>query len=143
MIFGFENGNIAKVNIDSYKTKTNRKKLANAYSDASKLVYIADIKEDVELVACSSLNKILVFNTELINPKTTRNTIGVQVLKEKKGSTMVDVFGIENAQFTDINYYKPKNIPAIGYYLKEEDTNDNQIAIDFGDMFGPSENNIN
>ena len=130
MIFGFENGKIAKVNIDSYKTKTNRKKLANAYSDASKLVYIADIKDDVELVACSSLNKILVFNTELINPKATRNTIGVQVLKEKKGSTMVDVFGIENAKFNDVNYYKPKNIPAIGYYLKDEDINDNQISIE-------------
>lgn len=143
MIFGFENGKIAKVNINSYKTKTNRKKLANAYSDASKLIYITDIKEDKELVACSSLNKILVFNTELINPKTTRNTIGVQVLKEKKGSTMVDVFGIEDANFTDANYYKPKNIPAIGYYLKEEDTSDNQISIDFGDMFEITSNNIN
>jgi len=66
-----------------------------------------------------------------------------QFLKEKKGSTMVDVFGIEDANFTDANYYKPKNIPAIGYYLKEEDTNDNQISIDFGDMFETTSNNIN
>ena len=128
MLFGFANGKIAKVNIDSYKTKTNRKKLANAYSDASKLVYISDIKEDVELVAYSSLNKVLVFNTLLINPKSTRNTIGVQVLKEKNGSTMVDVFGVEDAKFTDVDYYKPKNIPAVGYYIKEEDR---QISIDF------------
>ena len=132
MIFGFSNGKIAKVGLDSYKTKTNRKKLANAYSDASGLVYINHAKDEMELVAYSSLNKVLVFSTDLINTKSTRNTIGVQVLKEKNGSKMVDIFGLEDVSFKDANYYRPKNIPAVGYYLKEEDANDNnnQISID-------------
>ncbi|MBP5426615.1 MAG: topoisomerase IV [Clostridiales bacterium] len=130
MIFGFSNGKVAKVSLDSYKTKTNRKKLANAYSDVSELVYINDAKDEMELVACSSLNKVIVFSTDMINTKSTRNTIGVQVLKEKNGSKMVDVFGLDSANFEDADYYRPKNIPAVGYYLKEEDINSKQISID-------------
>lgn len=134
MIFGFANGKVAKVSLDSYKTKTNRKKLANAYSDASKLVYINNAEASMELVACSSLNKVLVFNTDLINTKSTRTTIGVQVLKEKNGSEMVDVFGLDDISLKDADYYRPKNIPAVGYYLKEEDVaakvNDDQISIE-------------
>ena len=38
ILFFFENGKVAKVPIKSYETKTNRKKLANAYSDKSPLI---------------------------------------------------------------------------------------------------------
>ena len=37
MLFSFENGKCAKIDLGSYATKTNRKKLANAYSDISPL----------------------------------------------------------------------------------------------------------
>ena len=60
MIFAFENGKVAKIDLKSYETKTNRKKLANAYSDVSTLIYISHILEDIELVAFSSLDKVLV-----------------------------------------------------------------------------------
>ena len=96
MIFGFENGKVAKIDLKSYETKTNRKKLANAYSDTSKLIYISHILEDVELVAFSSLNKVLVLITSKINPKTTRNSQGVQVLKPKNGSTMTGIKALED-----------------------------------------------
>jgi DNA gyrase subunit A len=46
MLFVFENGKAAKIDLNSYATKTNRKKLANAYSDYSTLVsmmYLAEI----------------------------------------------------------------------------------------------------
>lgn len=38
LLFVYENGKVAKVPLQSYATKTNRKKLANAYSDKSPLV---------------------------------------------------------------------------------------------------------
>jgi len=129
MLFGFENGKVAKIDMSSYATKTNRRKLANAYSDVSRLVYVGWIPEDVELVAFSSINKVLIFNTSNINPKTTRNSQGVQVLRGKKGSTMIKIKRIDEVQFTDLDYYRTKNIPATGCYLKPEDNPENQITL--------------
>jgi len=121
MMFFFENGKAAKIEMASYATKTNRKKLANAYSDAAKLVKMMFLAEDRELVAVSSINKVLIFNTSNINAKTTRNSQGVQVLTSKKGSTLVMVKELSEVEFSDLEYYRTKNIPAVGCYLKEGD----------------------
>lgn len=121
MIFGYENGKFAKIPMKSYETKTNRKKLTNAYSDLSKLVYISHIKEDCDLVAYSNINKVLAFNTSSISIKTTRDSQGIQVLKEKNGSRMIKVCRSEESGISDLEYYKTKNIPAVGCYLKKED----------------------
>ncbi|HOM01537.1 MAG TPA: DNA topoisomerase (ATP-hydrolyzing) subunit A [Acetivibrio sp.] len=130
MIFAFENGKVAKIELESYATKTNRKKLANAYNGLSRLVYVGHILEDEELVAFSSLDKVLIFNTSAINPKTTRDSQGVQVLKSKKGSIMTRIKKIDEVSFKDPDYYRTKNIPAIGCYLKDEDVEDNQIKLE-------------
>jgi DNA gyrase subunit A len=130
MLFAFENGKVAKINLESYATKTNRRKLANAYSGVSSLVTLMYIKDDIELVAYSSINKVLIFDTANINAKATRDSQGVQVLKEKKGSRMVAVKTIEQSGLSDLDYYRTRNIPAVGYYLKDEDSEDKQIAMD-------------
>ena len=121
ILFAFENGKMAKIDLQSYATKTNRKKLANAYSNLSPLVKILNLPEDRELVAISSINKVLIFDTANINAKTTRDSQGVQVLKGKKDSKLVALKELEEVTFTDLDYYRTKNIPAVGYYLKEED----------------------
>lgn len=130
MIFAFENGKIAKIDLNSYATKTNRKKLANAYSALSKIIYTQHILEDEELVAFSSLNKVLIFNTSNINPKSTRDSQGVQVLKEKKGSVMTSIKRLPEVTFKDLDYYRTKNIPAVGCYIKDEDKEDAQIKFE-------------
>lgn len=130
MLFSFENGKCAKIDMASYATKTNRKKLANAYSGLSPLVDIRFIAEDTELVAFSSINKVLVFNTGSINPKTTRDSQGVQVLKEKKGSRMSCIKTIQESGIKDPDYYRTRSIPAVGCYLRDEDTEDKQISLD-------------
>lgn len=121
MIFCFDNGKAAKIDMGSYATKTNRRKLANAYSGAAPLVEMLFITEDIELVAFSSIDKVLIFNTSGINPKTTRDSQGVQVMNSKKGSTIVKIKKVEEVEFVNPDYYRTKNIPATGYYLKEED----------------------
>jgi len=122
MIFGYENGKIAKIDLGIYATKTNRKKLANAYYDMSKLVYISYIEgEDLELVAFSSIGKVLIFSTASISPKTTRNSQGVQVLLSKKGSTLSKVRAVYEVQFEKTDFYRTKGIPATGSYIKKED----------------------
>lgn len=130
LLFSFENGKVAKIDLASYATKTNRKKLANAYSDLSPLVNIMHIIEDMDLVAFSSINKALVFNTSAINSKTTRNSQGVQVLKSKKGSIMTAVKPLSQVNFKDPDYYRTQNIPAVGCYMKSEDEEDKQIKLD-------------
>lgn len=131
MLFAFDNGKIAKIDLSSYATKTNRKKLANAYCDKAKLVFIIYLEpeQDVDLVAFSSINKVLIFNTSNINAKTTRDSQGVQVLRSKKGSTMVSVKRIEDVAFEDYDYYRTKNIPATGCYLKQEDKSKDQLSL--------------
>lgn len=129
MLFSFENGKCAKIDLASYETKTNRKKLANAYSDLSPLADIRYLPADTDLVAYSSINKVVVFNTGKINPKSTRNSQGVQVMKEKKGSFMCDVMTIEEAGIQNPDYYRVNTIPAVGYYLREDDEQDKQLSL--------------
>ena len=130
MFFAFENGKAAKIPIKSYDTKTNRKKLANAYSILSPLVFIKHLHEDVELVAFSNIDKVLIFTTENINPKSSRDSQGVQVLKSKKGSFLYSIKEISQVDFADLEYYRTKNIPATGCYIKDEDKKDNQITLE-------------
>lgn len=120
MLFFFKNGKCAKIEMSSYETKTNRTQLANAYSDSNPLVAIMKITEDTELVAISSIHKVLIFNTNQINPKTTRNSQGVQVLKSKNNSVLAEIKQIEDVQYKDLDYYRG-NIPAVGTFLKKED----------------------
>jgi len=131
ILFAYENGKFSKIELKSYETKTNRRKLANAYSDLSKLVCIMYLDSDTDLVAFSSINKVLVFNTANINPKTTRNSQGVQVMKGKKGSTVTKVAKLEESGITNFDYYRTKNIPAVGCYLRPEDVEDNQTLLEF------------
>ena len=136
LLFCFENGKIAKVDLSGYATKTNRKKLLGAYSDLSRLVNMFFIKEDLELMAYSSIGKALIFNTVAINPKTTRDSQGVQVLKGKKGSAMTEVKPLAAVRLTDPDYYRTKNIPAIGCYLKPEDRNPVQSGLELSLSLG-------
>ena len=129
MLFAFGNGKVAKIDVSSYITKTNRKRLANAYNAKSELIYISHIIEDEELVAFSNLNKVLIFDTAKINPKVTRTSAGVQVMRAKKGSAVIEIKKIVDVSFKDPKYYKTKNIPAVGYYLKEEDAEDQQLEL--------------
>ncbi len=129
LLFCFENGKIAKVDLKSYETKLNRKKLTNAYSLASPLIKIIHLTEDTELVALSNIGKALVFKTEQIAAKTTKNTQGVSVMLPKKGSIMADVKATDEVAFTDLKYYRTKNIPAKGSFIRPEDTGNEQLTL--------------
>ncbi len=123
MLFCFENGKIAKVELSNYATKTNRKKLINAYSDKVPVCTMHYIAEDTVFVAISDNNKALAFNTEKIPPKSTKNTQGVQVLTlKKKNAKMIIVTKPENTHLSDIKYYSTKNIPAAGCFIRKEDS---------------------
>lgn len=127
MLFAFENGKISKIPLSAYATKTNRKKLVNAYGSGSPLAGIFFLTEDKDFVAYSSIDKVLIFSTEQISPKTTRSSQGVLALKSKKGSTLTKLLPLEEVNFANPDYYRA-NVPAIGRYLKEEDKENTQIG---------------
>ncbi len=128
-LFAFASGKMAKVPLSSYETKTNRKRLANAYSAASPLVEVLFFQEDMDLAAFGSTGKVLVFNTASVPQKATRDSQGVNVLLSKKGSTLTALRRLDELEFADPNYYKTKNIPAVGCFLRKGDEVDKQISL--------------
>ncbi len=119
MIFVFENGKAAKVPLKAYQTKTNRKKLANAYGAKSRLVEAFHIKEDVNLMLKSSNSRVIIFNTGMLLPKTSRDTIGVQAQTLKSKNTLEKAFIVDDSMLKSMEKYKTKNIPAAGSFAKD------------------------
>ncbi|MBS7298609.1 MAG: topoisomerase IV [Eubacteriales bacterium] len=122
MLFSFENGKMARVPLSQYATKTNRKRLINAYSDKSPIVAINYIAADTEFAAFTDNNKALVFSSDKIPEKTTKSTQGVQVMKiTKKGAKIVRVLPLDVAELEDPGHFRTKNIPAAGSFLRKDD----------------------
>jgi DNA gyrase subunit A len=122
LIVAFENGKIGKISLDSFQTEYARKKLKNAFNSESRLLFIELIEHDIDLVAMSSIKKVVLFNTAQINAVGSRSTKGVQVMKAKAGSSMIRVKRLEHTKLTDPEYYrKSESLNAIGFYLKPGD----------------------
>lgn len=128
-MFAFANGKVARVPVSAYKTKTKRRKLVAAYSDKSPLVGIEFAPENKSYVLISNLSKVLIFDSEQIPAKVTRNNQGVQVMSAKRNSVVNKFSTPEAAGIQDSPYYRTKNLPAIGYYLKEDMVKNRQMTI--------------
>jgi DNA gyrase subunit A len=120
LIAAFENGKVAKISFDSYETETKRKKLNSAYNNESKLVFIEHIIDDIDLVALSSINKVVLFNTSQINAVGSKIAKGFHAVKSKHGSTVLKVKRLDQVKFADPEYYR-KGLNTVGYYLKPGD----------------------
>lgn len=129
IIFAFENGKIAKVPLNSYVTKTNRKKLTNAYSDKSPIVDIIYLEKDKEIVLVDSQGKILLVHTGAIPLKTTKNTQGVNVMKFRKGHRLFEIKEYIEGMFTNPDYYRRSSMPVLGKERAKEDSEGNQLTL--------------
>lgn len=121
LLFCFENGKAAKIPLSAYATKTNRKKLINAFSDKSPVTAIFHFTENSDLMFISSSNRALAVNTSQIPEKTTKNSIGVQVQTLKKNQTVKKVVLARESGIENTARFKTKNIPARGSFLKDGD----------------------
>ncbi len=122
MLFFFENGKVAKVDMAGYQTITKRKKLIKAYSNKAPIVDILYIHEDTELVLTSTAGRHLLINTAAISPKTTKDTAGVNVLTVKKYHKLQSVRPYKEGEFAKPHRYRTKTLPAAGAVLSAEDT---------------------
>jgi DNA gyrase subunit A len=122
LIVAFENGKMGKISMKGFETEYARKKLKNAFNGESKLIFIELIEHDIDLVAMSSIKKVVLFNTSQINPVESRTTKGVQIMKPKAGSSMIMVKRLEHTRLTEPEYYrKSEGLNVVGFYLKAGD----------------------
>ena len=128
LLFFFENGKAARVDLAAYKTTSNRRKLTGAYSDKSPLRSICRIDEDCELAVYSTEPRCLIFHTALLAPKTTRSTQGVAVMTLKPKYRLDTVMPVEQTSISNKSRYRLRSVPAAGALLKQEAAEEQQLG---------------
>lgn len=129
LLFFFENGKAARVELTAYQTQTRRKKLTGAYSDKSPLAAALHIKEDLELAVISTEGRCLVFHTSVLNPKTTRSTQGVNVMTLKPKWKVETARPLTDTTIVNSARYRARSLPVAGMLLKEEDRGEQQLTL--------------
>ena len=127
MLFAFESGKIAKVDMKGYETKTNRKKLTNAYGKG-KIIGMLYCREECQVALFSNIDKCVVFNTKDIMTKTSRSSQGVQVMTMRRKSLLTRI-ELPEVSLKSTAGYEARTIPSSGYYLKDEDSSTVQTTL--------------
>lgn len=121
MLFFFDCGRVAKVPLISYQTKTKRKKLSNAYCSKFQLIRAEVSTEEREYVLTTTAKRKLIFSTAMINPKSTRDTQGIQVMTVKKNHFVESVEPFDNTKLANAHRFRAKSLPAAGAIVRPED----------------------
>ena len=121
ILFFFQNGKCAKVPLESYATKTNRKKLLKAYSDKAPLAAALQLAEETEVAIRTSADRLLLVGSAQISAKAAKDTAGVAVITLKKNQTITSVRPAEEMELANPHRYRVRNLPAAGALLRQED----------------------
>ena len=128
IMFFYENGKAARIELSAYATKTNRKKLTGAYSDKSTVRSVVPLYEDAEFAVYSNDGRVVIFNSSLLTPKTTRSTQGVQIISLKRGRILEKAMPIDQTPIKNLSRYRVRSIPAAGAQQKPEDRGEEQLT---------------
>ncbi len=128
MLFAFNNGKIAKVDMQSYATKSNRKRLTGGFSDKAPVSGILYIKEETFVAAFSDNGKCVVFDTKDVLTKTSRTSQGIQVMTLRKKASLSSI-ALAEGTLSDPSGYKSRSLPSAGYFLKDEDSGKKQLTL--------------
>ena len=129
VLFFFENGKAARVELKAYATTSNRRKLTGAYSDKSPLVALRVVQQEEELALYSTEPRALLFNTALLAPKATRATQGVAVMNMKPKFRLERVAAVGETGIVNHARYRVRSVPAAGALLKAEDSDEKQLEL--------------
>ena len=129
LLFFFENGKAARVELAGYQTQTRRKRLTGAYSDKSPMVRAFLLREDLEMAVWSTEGRCLIFHTAALAPKTTRTTQGVAVMTLKPKYKVEGAAPLDRSPIQNPARYRAKSLPAAGALLKEEDRGEEQMSL--------------
>lgn len=117
----FTNGRVSKVPLSAFETKTNRKKLIKAYSDKYDVCKIIKIDGDCELLLKSSNGRTLLFNTGVIQAKSTKDNGGVAVMTQKKSHYLQEVTLYKEGMLLKPHRYRTRTLPATGSLMSSEE----------------------
>ena len=127
MLFAFKSGKVAKIDMKSYETKTNRKRLTGAYGKGE-IVDMLYCPEECKIALLSNIEKCIVFDTKDILTKTSRSSQGVQVMVMRRKSLLAKM-ALPEKCLKDASGYEARTIPSSGYYLKDEDSSAMQLSM--------------
>ncbi len=129
VLFLFENGKAARVELGTYQTQTRRKKLTGAYSDKSPLAAAILLTGDLELAVISTEGRCVVFHTASLAPKSTRSTQGVNIMTLKPRYKVERVQPLEDTTIVNAARYRARSLPIAGALLREEDRGQEQLTL--------------
>ena len=129
LLLVFENGKAARIELSAYETKTNRKKLVNACSDKSPVRAALLLREETDVICYASDDRALIFNTSLLQPKTSRTTQGVGVMALKPKRVLTRAVPLSDTQVKNVSRYRVRSLPAAGALLRPEDREEQQMSL--------------
>lgn len=119
VLIGFEDGKVAKVSTDAYRTSTKRSMLKKGIADKTVLL-LKGITDDVDLLSISNNGKAVVTNTSMINPKSSKATQGATNQKLKAGDTIKEYHILdETTTISDPEYYRVQSA-GMGKLFKDK-----------------------
>lgn len=128
LLFVFENGRVAKIDLAAYQTKTNRKKLIKAYTDKFPLHSILHLQQEGEVLLTSTNGRMLLLHTGALATKTTKNNSGVAVMTQKRGQRVLSVQPYTEGMLQKPHRYRTKTLPAAGS-VKTAEEQGNQLSL--------------
>ncbi len=129
VILAFANGKLAQIPLSAYKTRGNRKKLLNAYTNKSPLVGMELISEPCDLVVFTDDGRALVINSAQIPIKTTRNAQGITVATLRGKKQLKSFCRLDRSGLTEAGRYKARTLPKAPVSLKPDDLGMEQMSL--------------
>lgn len=117
VLIGFDDGKVAKVSTDAYRTFTKRSMLKKGIADKT-VILLVGISDDVDLLSISNNGKAVVTNTSMINPKSSKSTQGATNQKLKEGESIKTLCILEEDEEDNREYYRVQSAGA-GKKFKE------------------------
>lgn len=124
MVFLFKNGKVAKIPLSSYETKANRRQLVNAYNVKEPLIQMAFIPQDQDILIyryAQQKEQLLLLNTEIIHPKVTRHSQGVQVARMNRHASVTAMDVVDQKTAEKLKAHRVRTIPSSGTVRKPFD----------------------
>ena len=131
-VFIFENGKGVRIPEKAYETSATRRKLKGAYSTASPIVEIfsEEEKKPQEIMLINSDNRAIIIKTSLIVKKSTKTSIGTQLMTLKGGHRIVRALSDFESVFENTKGYRKLKLPATPVALTGKDAREQQLSID-------------
>ena len=115
LLVGYEDGRLAKIELDAYETKTNRTMLKNAYGK-QKPVFMASVAEDKDILVQSTDTRTVLINTSVVSPKKSKTSQGNKVINLKPDCHTESIELVGDTE--ELEYYRVKSA-GVGYLKKE------------------------